>query len=149
MGRGHRAGINASFLLLWETSREEKARKGLKREETLCPLDTIFWGAGEGCASITFWEGHKLCFLTRFPFNPTVLFCFPVERNLNHFFFSSPTCYESAISWCLVSQLQIWWPYIPEIAPFYPWELGFIIKITSFHSPKQALFCQFGDLSYS
>ena len=36
------AGINASFLLLWETSREEKARKGLKREETLCPLDTIF-----------------------------------------------------------------------------------------------------------
>lgn len=30
MGRGHRAGINASFLLLWEMSREEKARKGLE-----------------------------------------------------------------------------------------------------------------------
>lgn len=42
MDRGHRAGINASFLLLWEMSREEKARKGLKWEETLCPLNTIF-----------------------------------------------------------------------------------------------------------
>lgn len=37
-GKGHRAGINASFASLREISREEKAGKGLDWDKNLCPF---------------------------------------------------------------------------------------------------------------
>lgn len=55
MGGSHRAGINASFLLLWEMSREEKAERGLKWGETYAQTQYSEEVLGRN-VPVTFWK---------------------------------------------------------------------------------------------